>query len=131
VRTYGYRTAAGPDDTNWLWFGNSRVIMAIAHESDALAENYVLRQIDGRGQLFAALETDLRGMLLAYYNAGALFGETPQDAFDVDTSSAVNTIETIAAGEVHATIRVKCSPAAEWVRIDVVKVPVERALVAA
>jgi hypothetical protein len=70
-------------------------------------------------------------MLLAYYNAGALFGETPQDAFDVDTSSAVNTIETIAAGEVHATIRVKCSPAAEWVRIDVVKVPVERALVAA
>lgn len=131
VRTYGGRTVAGPSDTNWLWFGNSRVVMAIAHEAAAIAENYVLQQIDGRNQLFARLEAALSGMLLGYYNAGALFGETPQDAFYVDTSEAVNTIATIAAGEVHAAIYVKCSPSAEYVRIDIVKVPVERGLPAA
>jgi phage tail sheath protein FI len=130
VRTYGYRTAAGPADTNWLWFGNSRVVMAIAHECDAVAENYVLRQIDGRRQIFAALETDLRGVLLRYFNLGALYGENPQDAFAVDTGPAVNTIDTIKAGEIHAVVRVKCSPAAEWVQIDIVKVPIEQALAA-
>jgi hypothetical protein len=130
VRTYGGRTAAGPDDTNWLWFGNSRTIMAIAHEADAVAENYVLRQIDGRRQLFAAFEADLRGMLLPYFDAGALFGDTPADAFSVDTGPQINTIDTIKNGEVHAVIRVKCSPTAEWVQIDVVKVPVERPVAA-
>lgn len=128
VRSYGYRTAAGPADTNWLWFGNSRVVMAIAHESEAVGENYVLRQIDGRRQLFAALETELRGICLRYFNAGALYGETPEDAFAVDTGPAVNTIDTIKRGEVHAVIRLKCSPAAEWVVIEIVKVPVERQL---
>lgn len=125
VRTYGARTAAGPDDTRWLWFPNSRVVMAIAHEAGAIAENYVFQQVDGRRQLFARLETELRGMLLVHYNIGALYGATPADAFDVDTGPAVNTTSTIAAGEVHAVLRVKTSPTAEWVAIDVVKVPLE------
>jgi hypothetical protein len=123
VRTYGARTAAGPDDDRWLWFANSRVVMAIAHEADAIAQNYVLRQIDGRRQLFAAFETELRGMLLGHYNAGALFGDTPSDAFSVDTGPSVNTVDTIALGEVHAVIRIKTSPSSEWVAIDIVKVP--------
>lgn len=131
VRTYGYRTAAGPADTNWLWFGNSRVVMAVAHEANAAAENYVLRQIDGRRQLFAALETDLRGVCLRYFTAGALYGETPEEAFAVDTGEQVNTTDTIKRGEVHAVIRLKVSPAAEWVVVQIVKVPVERQLAAA
>lgn len=125
VRTYGARTAAGPDDTNWLWFPGSRTVMAITHRADAIAQNYLFRQIDGRRQLFAALEAELRGMLLGYYTIGALFGENPPDAFDVDTGVSVNTIETIANGEVHATIRIKTSPSAEWVEIAIVKVPLD------
>jgi hypothetical protein len=125
VRTYGARTVAGPDDTNWLWFPNSRVVMAITHEADAIAQTYLFQQIDGRRQLFAAFETDLRGMLLNHFNAGALYGSTPAEAFAVDTGTQVNTIETISAGEVHAVIRIKTSPSAEWVRIEIVKVPLD------
>jgi hypothetical protein len=125
MRTYGARTAAGVDDERWLWFPNSRVVMAIAHEADAIAQNYVLRQVDGRRQLFAAFESDLRGMLLRFYNLGALYGASPPEAFDVDTGPGVNTVETIAAGEVHAVVRVKTSPTAEWVAIAIVKVPLE------
>ena len=131
VRSYGYRTAAGPDDPNWLWFGNSRVVMAISHRAAAVAENYVLKQIDGRRQIFASLEAELRGICLDYFNAGALYGESPPEAFTVDTGPGINTIDTIKAGEVHAVIRLKCSPAAEWVVIEIVKVPVERSLVPA
>jgi hypothetical protein len=131
VRTYGYRTAAGPQDPNWRWFGNSRVIMAVAHEANATAENYLLRQIDGRRQLFAALEADLRGICLRHFNAGALYGETPEEAFQVDTGSSVNTDESIARGEVHAVIKLRCSAAAEWVVIAIVKVPVDQPLATA
>jgi uncharacterized protein len=128
IRTYGYRTGAGPLDTNWLWFGNSRLIMSLAHECDAIAESYVFRQIDGRRGVFAALNSDLKGVLLPHYNAGALFGETPQEAFQVDTGLTVNPVDTIKNGEIHAVVRVKCSPSAEWVQIEIVKTPIETSL---
>lgn len=125
VRTYGARTAAGPDDTSWLWFPNSRVVMTVAHRSDAIAQNYLFRQIDGRRKLFAALEAELTSMLLDLYMIGALYGDSPADAFSVDTGPQVNTIDTIASGEVHAVIRLKTSPSAEWVVVEVVKVPLD------
>ena len=130
IRTYGYRTIAGPSETNWLWFGNSRTIMAIAYECDAVGEEYVLKQIDGRGQIFSRLNKDLAGVCAKYYDLGALYGATPEEAFAVDTGPGVNTIETISAGELHATVKVKVSPAAEWVVIEIVKVPVERPIAA-
>lgn len=131
VRTYGGRTVVDPSDTLWLWFGGSRTVMAISHEAAAIAENYVLRAIDGRRHLFAALEAELRGMLLGYFNSDALFGETPAESFYVDTGETVNTDATIVAGEVHAVIYIKTSPSAEYVRIDIVKVQPARELPAA
>jgi uncharacterized protein len=130
VRSYGFRTAAGPDELNWLWFSNSRTIMAIAHECDAVAETYVLNQIDGRGHVFSRLNKDLRGVCQRYFDMDALYGETPEDAFRVDTGPGVNPVETQALGEIHAIVKVKVSPAAEWVVIEVVKVPIDRAIAA-
>jgi hypothetical protein len=130
VRTYGYRTAAGPDEPNWLWYGNSRTLMALAYECDSVAESYVLRQIDGRGQIFSRLNKDLAAVCARYYDMNALYGETPADAYRVDTGPGVNTDETIANGEIHAVAKVKPSPAGEWVSIRVVKVPVERPVAA-
>ena len=130
IRTYGGRTAAGPADTNWLPFGNARVLMAIAHEADAAAENYVFKQIDGGRRVFAALENDLNGVCLRYFNLGALFGASPEEAFSIDTGEQVNTIATITAQEIHAVIRLKVSPFGEWVALDIVKVPIQQALAA-
>jgi uncharacterized protein len=131
VRSYGYRTAAGPAEANWLWFGNSRTLMAIAWECEAVAETYVLKQIDGRGQIFSRLNKDLRGVCARYFDMGALFGASASEAFDVVTDPSVNTVDTIKAGEIHAVIKVKVSPAAEWVVIEIVKVPVDRPVSAA
>ena len=104
--------------------------MAIAHEADAVAENYVFRQIDGGRRVFAALETDLNGVCLRYFNLGALFGASAEEAFNVDTGEQVNTLATIAAQEIHAVIRLRVSPFGEWVAIDIVKVPIQQALAA-
>lgn len=130
VRSYGYRTAAGPTDVNWLWFGNSRTVMAIGFECEAVGESYVLQQIDGRGQIFSRLNKDLAGVCAKYYDMGALYGESPEEAFDIDTGPGVNSIDTIKRGEIHAIVKVKTSPAAEWVVIEIVKVPVDRAVAA-
>lgn len=120
VRTYGSRTCAGPDETNWMWFANSRVITSIAHECDAVGENYLHRQIDAQRKIFASLEQDLGGICLNYVTLEALW------AFTVDTGPAVNTPDTIAAGEIHATISLQTSPSAEWVQIEVSKVPLSQ-----
>jgi hypothetical protein len=121
IRAYGARTTAGPDDAIWRWFPGSRTVMAIAYESDAAMENYVFGQIDGKGHLFAAIEADLAGICLRYYKLGALYGATAEDAYQVDTGSAVNTIDTIRNGEAHAVIRLKTSNTVEWVPIELVK----------
>lgn len=127
-RTYGYRTAAGPSETNWLFFGESRVVMAIAHEGSISAENYVFVPIDGRGHVFGQLHKDLVGICARYYALDALYGASVTDAFRVDTGPLVNTDDTANRGEVHAIVKVKTSRDSEWVTIAINKVPLDRAL---
>ena len=122
VRTYGSRTCAGPDEPNWMWFANSRVIMAIGHECDAAAEYYVHKQIDAKRKIFTSLEHDLGGVCLKYVQLEALW------AFKIDTGPAVNTGDTIANGEIHATVGVQASPSAEWVQIEISKTPLNQSL---
>jgi phage tail sheath protein FI len=121
VVTYGSRTAAGPDETLWRWAGGTRVVWAITHESNAGAEQFVHRQIDPQGRIFIELNTALTAICQRYFALGALYGETSEEAYNVDTSSAVNTPETIANGEIHAHIRVATSPPGEWVLIEITK----------
>jgi phage tail sheath protein FI len=104
--------------------------MAIAWESEAIAESYVLKQIDGRRQIFSRLNKDLRGVCARYFDMGALYGESGSEAFAVITDDSVNTTETIKAGEIHAVVKVRVSPAAEWVVIRIVKVPVDQPVAA-
>ena len=95
---------------------------AIAHEADAVAENYACSaRSTVAASLLASFEGDLRGLCLRYFDAGALYGEIPAEAFFIDVGPSVNTTETIANGELHAVIKLKCSPAAEWVTVDIVE----------
>jgi hypothetical protein len=95
--------------------------MAIVAEADAIAEQYVFDQIDGKGVTFKEFGGNLAGMLASYYNEGSLYGDTPDAAYAVDTGSTVNTPDTISNLEIHAVISVKMSPFGELVHIDIVK----------
>lgn len=130
-RTYGYRTSAGREETNWVFFQESRVVMAIAHECDATLEDFVLKTIDGRGKIFGRVNVALTGICQRYWKADALFGDIPSEGFRVDTSyPGINTIETVAAGEIHAQVLLRTSRIAEWIALDIVKVPLERSIAA-
>jgi hypothetical protein len=129
VRTYGYRSCANPTSApEWLDFGWARLNMGIVAQSEAIGENYVFSQIDGRGRTIASFGGDLSAMLAVFYNEGSLYGQTPEEAYDVDVGVAVNTDATIANGELHAILSVRMSAMAEWVEIEIVKYATDQAL---
>lgn len=123
VVTYGYRTLANPvtDELN-IWLSNRRIDMAILAAEAAIGEEFNFRQIDGRGRLLSEFKSALVGrVLLPYYGVGALFGETPEDAFHVETGDQVNPDAQLAEGLVKAVTEAKRSPLAERVALLYVK----------
>lgn len=105
-----------------------RLVMAVGAKANEIAGRYVFGQVDGRGRLLGEFAGELAGMLLDYYRQDALFGETPNDAFLVDVGEAVNTPETLAAGELHATLALRASPNAEMVVVEIARTSITEAL---
>lgn len=125
VRMYGYRTSAGPTNNNWMFFQESRVIMQLAYDLDAMMEEFVLKTIDGRKILQTKINVAGTGICTRYWEQNALYGETATDAFRINTDG-VNNVQTAMAGEVHMQAKVKTSRVAEWVNINLVKTMLDR-----
>lgn len=127
VRAYGYRTLADLT-TGWGLLSNARLNMEIAAKAEEIGERYLFTQMDGRRVTISQFGADLTGMLVPYYEAGSLFGTSAEDAFYVDVGPAVNTLDTIAAGDLRAILGLRMSPFAEYVVIEIVKVATETPL---
>lgn len=95
--------------------------MAVARDCDLVAEQFVHRQIDFQRRVLMELESTLISVCERYFLLGALYGETSDEAFAVDTGEGVNTEETIANGEIHAQIRLATAPPGEWVVIEIAR----------
>lgn len=127
-RLYGYRTLGNINGPSGLWVNaaNARLRMAVQSDADALAEPFVFNQITK--QKISEYNGAITGMLLGYYNLGALFGDTPDEAFVVDTGPSVNTPERIGARRLSAVMGLRMSEFAEIVYMEFVKIPVTEAL---
>ena len=123
IRNYGWRALVNStNDPSWVDFGNGRLYMDISAELEAIGENFIFEQIDGQnGSTVNLFSAALSGAMLAHYQAGDLFGATADQAFAIDTGPTVNTLTTLANNELHAVVRMKMSPFAEAVIIQVVK----------
>jgi phage tail sheath protein FI len=122
VTTYGYRSLANPvTDALWVQYSGSREVAYIAARAGAVADTFVFSQLDGRGLTIAEFGGQLRAICAEEYDRGALYGETFEDAAEVDVGAGVNTTATIAAGELHAVISVRVSPFAERVEIEIAR----------
>ena len=93
-----------------------------------LAENYVFAVVDGRLRKIAEFHGQLAGICMRYWQADALYGETSEEAFRVDTGDGVNTPETIADGQLRAVLLLKVAPFAEFVEVQIVKQAITEAL---
>ncbi|SDC46178.1 hypothetical protein [Nocardioides lianchengensis] len=108
------------DDPIFRQLNVGRLAMSLVTGMSGTMLKFLGRQIDGRGQLFAETEGALRGLLLELYGAGALYGETADDAFDVDCSFANNPPQSIAQGQVFAAAEVAATAHTERITIAVV-----------
>lgn len=121
IRLYGFRSVTS--DAVWEQLQWARELMYLTAQFDVLGEDYLFRQIDGRGQLFGEFAGDLSAVCATEFEAASLYGDVAEDAYQVDVSSAVNTPTTISNGEVHAVVYVKVTPYAELISIEVDKAP--------
>jgi hypothetical protein len=119
ISIYGFRSAAF--DPNWVYLNNIRFRMQMVRDVDILAEGYAFDEIDGQGQLIAAFNGSLGGLLLAYWNRKSLYGTTAAEAFSINTGPTVNTPATIAANQLNANLSVKMSPFAEQITVTITK----------
>lgn len=130
-RVYGWRSLTDPiNDPSWIDFGNSRLYIAVSADLENVGEEYLFDEIDGQnGSTIGSFHDELAGVLMGYYNSNQFFGDTAEEAFAVDTGPQVNTLQTIAALELHAVCYVKMSPFAEHVAIEIVKRQVTESIV--
>lgn len=119
IAVYGYRSLSF--SPSWSFLANVRMRMQITRDLDALGEAFVFQEIDGKSQIFAAFAGALAGQLNSYYSRGSLYGLTANDAFAVNTGASVNTPTTIAAGQLNAAVKLRLSPSAEFVTINITK----------
>ena len=131
IEAYAFRSLSDPSGPNqeWVQANFGRLAMAIVAEGEATGEDFVFSQIDGRGLDIAAFGGALAGDLISFYNAGALYGEDPTEAFVVNVGPAVNTLPKLADGVLSAVVSVRMSPHAELVQIQIVKQPITVSLV--
>jgi hypothetical protein len=120
VQLYGF--SGLPVDS---FFTNARLRMSLTARLDSLAQQFVFRTIND--ELRGALRDVLLAELDREYKAGQLYGDTAEDAYDVDVSDAVNTPETIAAGRLIAHAWYVPGPFAERVEINILALPVPAA----
>ena len=130
VRTYGYRSLADRSQyAQWVQLTGVRLFMEIKAKCEQVLERHVFAQMDGRGFEFSSLNGDLKGEIAPYWNPmDALYGATSEEAFHVDTGSAVNTPESIANGQLKARVSLRVSPFAEEVILDLVNQRITEAL---
>jgi hypothetical protein len=123
---YGYNTLAKPGN-GWRQAGSQLLRLRLTDELSQVAETFLFGQFDGKGQLLAEFAGALVEVLRGHFDDGELYGASPADAYEVDVTS-VNTTLTLAQGQLNARVSVRISPMAEYININVTKVPVTESL---
>lgn len=122
---YGFVSSVLPTTDQIFWqFNHFRLKMAITSIFYQVAEPYVFSQLDGQGFTLTAFSNALVGGLTPLYNAGALYGSTPQQAFAVDVGSTVNPPGSLQSGNLQAIVGVRMSPFAQLVTITLDTFPI-------
>jgi phage tail sheath protein FI len=112
---YGWNSVSA--DPQFEQLNHGRMVMKISDEVGGVVRGFMFRQITPA--LYDEVEGALRGYLRPLYDAGALFGETPDEAFDVEVRE-VNTDADAAAGLLNAAVAVRFSSHTDTITINVV-----------
>lgn len=124
-RNATFRSLEVDGSSEWVDLAHTRIERAIRAQASDVGRGMGSRVINQTTiTQFGGL---LRARLEAMWTAGALFGETPDEAFIVDTDS-VNDVTSMALREVNVAVGFKASEHAEFVNITLAKVPIGQAV---
>lgn len=128
ARGYGWQTGADLDlHPQWWDIGGSRVVMDVRANAAATSDHVLFQQIDGEGNLIAKWNGMLSKRLLELKRAGALFANSEDIGFRVDTGANFNPLENLALGRLRAGIRLKTSPHVKAIDISLTRLPITAA----
>lgn len=127
VRIYGARSVSA-DDLNWRFITYRDTLNYITALAEQALEPLVFSPIDGRGTLFASVESRLVGILEPIRVASGLYegvdqatGALVDPGYSVQVGRANNSEASLATGTVNAVVGVRVSPVADKVNITITK----------
>lgn len=133
VRLYGWRSLS-TDVDNFGYLNARDLLNRVVVESSRRLEQFVFAPVDSKGQLLSTINSELVGILEPIRLAGGLYaltneeGEEVDDGYLVDTSNAVNTLESLSRNEVNARVSLRVSPIGALIMLEITKVGLRQAL---
>ncbi len=113
IRVWGARTLATKSDPSWKYI-NVRRLFIMVEQSVMLGMQWAVFEPNDKF-LWSKLNRDVRAYLMRVWRAGALFGNTPEEAFYVKCDSETNPRYLIDAGQVNVQVGISPVKPAEFV----------------
>jgi phage tail sheath protein FI len=125
VTIFGWRSLANPNiNPSWVGLGTVRYLQNLSYRAWQTGQQYMFALIDGQGQTISRYGAALTSLLQGDWTLGEIYGQTPDQAFKVDVSPAVNTPANLQNNILTAVLEVRPSPFAELVKIQIVNIPI-------
>jgi phage tail sheath protein FI len=113
IRVWGARTLATKSDPSWKYI-NVRRLFIMVEQSIMVGSQWAVFEPNDH-TLWKKLSRDVRSYLMRVWRSGALFGQTPEEAFYVKCDDETNPRYLIDAGQVNVQIGICPVKPAEFV----------------
>jgi hypothetical protein len=113
IRVWGARTLATKSDPSWKYI-NVRRLFIMVEQSIMLGSQWAVFEPNDN-TLWKKLTRDVRAYLMRVWRSGALFGQTPEEAFYVKCDTETNPRYLIDAGQVNVQVGICPVKPAEFV----------------
>lgn len=113
IRVWGARTLATKNDPSWKYI-NVRRLFIMVEQSIMLGSQWAVFEPNDH-TLWKKLTRDVRAYLMRVWRSGALFGQTPEEAFYVKCDEETNPKYLIDAGQVNVQVGICPVKPAEFV----------------
>ncbi|MGC6509263.1 MAG: phage tail sheath family protein [Myxococcota bacterium] len=113
IRVWGARTLATKSDASWKYI-NVRRLFIMVEQSIMLGSQWAVFEPNDQ-TLWKKLTRDVRQYLMRVWRSGALFGQTPEEAFYVKCDAETNPQYLIDAGQVNVQVGISPVKPAEFV----------------